>query len=266
MKPRQFASWADPRVTKKATSTRLSNPFAGLVRDVVQVARGWRWGSQPPVPRSLPPVARERAVARRAPGSSPAALVGRVTGLDLGRSRSRVVLAHVESPADLTILMESLPKNWRVVTSRVPRALAQGRSVLFVTDFAAPESADVAAEAATLSARYGCDLLPVVVRRLRPAQADTKPGPTARGPKPRLVDEVRVRFADPVRDPQPASRARAARAAVAGLLAEDDATWWDVLRGQVPSPLGEPMAPWRRVWNRTAPSSRKGRQRKPIWR
>lgn len=268
MSPREFASWADPKATRKAKPSRWSNPFAGFTRDVVQVAKGWRWGSRPPVPRSLPPVARDAAARPGAPRRTLAEVVRgrRVTGLNLAGSQSRVVLAHVESAEDLAVLMETLPKEWRIVTSRVPQALARGRSLLLVTDFAAPESADVAAEAASLAARYGRDLLPVVVRRLRPAPADETPGPMGRGPKPRLVDEVQVRFADAVRDPHAATAARSARTAVAALLAEDDATWWQVLRGQVDSPLAEQMAPWRRVWNRTAPARSNGRQRKPIWR
>lgn len=264
MTEREFASWADPRTTRKVRSSRLSNPFAGFVGDLRQVARGWHWGGRPAVPRSLPPVARQPAVVARQ--VTPGSVAGRVTGLDLAGSRSRVVLAHVESPEDLGVLMDALPRQWRVVTSRVPQALAGGRSLLYVTDFAAPESAEVAAEAASVATRYGRDLIPVVVRRLRAAPADDTPGPIARGPKPRLVDEVHVRFADSVRDPQPASRARTARTAISALLAEDDATWWDVLRGNADSPLAEPMAPWRRVWARTAPATTQGRQRKPIWR
>ena len=268
MSTREFASWADPSATPRARSARLSNPLAGFLRDVRQVATGWRWGRRPAVPLSLPASARGRAVERRTPRRALAAVAGRfrVTGLESGGSDSRVVLAHVESPADLAVLMDALPAAWRIVTARVPRALASGRSVLFVTDIATPDSAEVAAEAATLAARFQRELLPVVVRRLRPAPADDAPGPTARGPRPRLVDDVHVRFADPIRGGHAAGAARTARTAISRLLAEDDATWWDVLRGQAASPLAEPMAPWRRVWNRTAPSMAGGRQRKPIWR
>ncbi len=265
MSAREFASWADPKATKAARGSRLSNPFAGFLRDVRQVARGWNWGRKPPVPRSLPAPALTPAA--RPPRRSLATLVGRarITGLEVGGSESRVVVAHVESPNDLAVLMDALPTSWRVVTTRVPAALAGGRSVLFVTDFAAPQSAEVAAEAVALAARYRRDVQPVVVRRLRPAPADATPGFKARGPRPRLEDEVRVRFADPIRDPHAAAAARAVRAAVSALLAEDEATWWEVLRGEVASPLVETMAPWRRTWNRTAPATDQGRQRKPIW-
>ncbi len=268
MSEREFASWADPNATRRARASRLSNPFAGFWRDLRQVAKGWRWGSRPPVPRSLPPAAKVTDVAARAPRRSVADFVrgARVTGLEAGGTDSRVIVAHVESPVDLAVLMDALPTSWRVVTSRVPSALASGRSVLIVTDFAAPESAEATAEAAALAVRYERELLPVVVRRLRPAPADDTPGPSARGPRPRLVDEVRVRFGAPVRDAHAARAARSARATIAALLAEDDATWWEVLRGQVASPLAEPMAPWRRTWNRTAPAAPRGRQRKPIWR
>ncbi len=267
MSRRTFASWADPTASAKTRPSRLTNPFAGFLRDLAQVGKGWRWGSRPPVPRTLPDSARERipAVRRR---RSIAAMVGtaRIIGLDGSASGSRVVLAHVESPADLAVLLAAIPDSWRIVTSRVPQALLGGRSVLYVTDVATPESATVAAEAAAMAVRFGRPLVPVVVRRLRPAPADDTPGPTARGPKPRLVDEVRVRFADPIADGHAASAARTAMGAIGALLAEDDATWWEVLRGQASSSLTEPMAPWRRVWTRTAPARSHGRQRKPIWR
>lgn len=54
--------------------------------------------------------------------------------------------------------------------------------------------------------------------------------------------------------------------AVGDLLAEDDATWWDVVSGEVASPLVRSMPAWRRLWERTDPDRDVARSRRRIWR
>ena len=183
-----------------------------------------------------------------------------VTGLSSRSGDARVALAHVESGADLAVLLEAIPASWKVVTTRVPKALSQGRSVLIVTDFASPAAVDVVAQAAQLATRFERAVVPVVVRRLA-----VSPQVASRLPTLRNVDEVLVRYGDEIRDANPVTVAQRSFDVVGDLLAEDDATWWQVVSGQVTSPLVRSMPAWRRLWERTDPDRDNARTRRRIW-
>ena len=267
---REFASWADPRSTSRTRPASLHNPLQGFLKDIRLVGRGWRWGrgAVSPVDVERLPAQRRRAalpVPVRASMRDP--FVGwlkrvkvEVTGLASHSGEARVALAHVESGADLAVLLESIPPSWKVVTTRIPKALSQGRSVLVVTDFASAAAVDVVAQAAQLATRYGRAVVPVVVRRLA-----VSPRAPSRLPTPRTVDEVLVRYGDEIRDVNPVAVAQQSFDVVGDLLAEDDATWWEVMSGQVTSPLVRTMPAWRRVWERTDPDRDLARTQRRIW-
>ncbi len=267
MTAREFASWADPTTLRAGSSDRmLHNPFRGFGKDLVQVGRYWRWGrgsSRPSgllrIPSQLeprPPEVRQRL---RDPFVG---LLRRARVEVTGRSSETVPLvavAHVESDADLAVLLEAIPRAWTVTDN--PRKV-KNRTALLVTDFAAPESAGVIAAASRLATRYGRPLVPIVVRRLVTGVQDET---SVRLPTPKRLDEVLIRHADPITEGNPVAVARSASEAVGALLAEDDATWWQVLTGAVDSPLVTPMARWRRRWERTDPKRDAGRHRGRIW-
>jgi len=268
---REFASWADPRSTARSRPASLHNPLQGFAKDLRMVGRGWRWGRGATNPGDVErlPAQRRRTVLPvpvRASLRDPIAgwlkrVKVEVTGLASRSGEARVALAHVESSADLAVLLESIPASWKVVTTRIPKALAQGRSVLIVTDFASPGAVDVVAQAAQLASRYERAVVPVVVRRL----AVSLQAPS-RLPTPRTVDEVLVRYGDEIRDLNPVAVAQQAFDVVGDLLAEDDATWWQVVSGQVTSPLVRSMPAWRRLWERTDPARDLARTQRRIWR
>lgn len=270
---REIAPWADPRTPAKAPGAQVNNPFKGALRDIRLVGRGWRWGrgaARPGDVDRLP--AQQRKVTAPVPVRAKLRdpFVGwlrrvkvEVTGLTSRSGDARVVLAHVESGADLAVLLESIPPSWKVVTTRIPRALAAGRSVLMITDFASASAADVVAQAAQLATRNDRPVVPVVVRRLTSGLPPEK-GP--RIPAPKRVDEVLVRYGDEIREDNPVTIAQHAFDTVGDLLAEDDATWWDVVTGEVASPLVRSMPSWRRLWERTDPDRDIARSRPRIWR
>lgn len=269
---REFASWADPRTAASRTRPATwHNPFAGAMADLRVVGRAWRWGRGAGVPGDVQRLPAQRPRTRQplpVRSSLRDPFVGwlrrvrvEVTGLSRGSDEARVALAHVESGADLAVLLESIPSSWKVVTTRIPKALSQGRSVLVVTDFAAPTAVDVVAKAAQLAARYGRPVVPVVVRRLA-----TTPVDGAKLPAVKNVDEVLVRYGEEIRGDNPVTMTQQAFDEVGDLLAEDDATWWQVVSGQVPSPLIRSMPAWRRLWERTDPTRDAARTRPRIWR
>ncbi len=267
---REFASWADPRHTSRSRPASLHNPLAGFVKDVGLVGRHWRWGRGALKPSDIDrtPAQQRRSVLPvpvRASLRDP--FVGwlkrvkvEVTGLSSRSGEARVALAHVESEADLAVLLEAIPASWKVVTTRVPKALSRGRSVLIVTDFASAAAPDVVAQAAHLATRYERAVVPVVVRRLA-----VSPQAPSRLPTPRTVDEVLVRYGDEIRDPNPVVVAQRSFDVVGDLLAEDDATWWQVVSRQVTSPLVRSMPAWRRLWERTDPDRDLARTQRRIW-
>jgi hypothetical protein len=267
---REFASWADPRHTSRSRPASIHNPFQGFVKDVRLVGRNWRWGRGALSPGDIEriPVQQRRTVLPvpvRAKMRDP--FVGwlkrvrvEVTGLSSRSGEARVALAHVESGADLAVLLESIPPSWKVVTTRIPKALAHGRSVLIVTDFASAFAGDVVAQAAQLATRFDRSVVPVVVRRLA-----VSPQVASRLPTPRMVDEVLVRYGDEIRDDNPVVVAQRSFDVVGDLLAEDDATWWQVVSGQVTSPLVRSMPAWRRLWERTDPDRDLARTQRRIW-
>lgn len=270
---RELAGWADPRRPSKAPGAQVNNPLKGALRDVRLVGRNWRWGRGAVRPGD---VDRLPAQQRRTVAPSPVRASLRdpfigwlrrvkveVTGLTSRSGEARVVLAHVESGADLAVLLESIPPSWKVVTTRIPRALAAGRSVLVITDFASASAADVVAQAAQLATRNQRPVVPVVVRRLT---SGLPPEAGPRIPTPKRVDEVLVRYGDEIRDDNPVTIASQAFAVVGDLLAEDDATWWKVVSGQVDSPLVRTMPSWRRLWERTDPQRDQARSPRRIWR
>ena len=69
-----------------------------------------------------------------------------------------------------------------------------------------------------------------------------------------------VRFGEPLR-PRPDESVRdfavRIRSAIAALLDEDESTWWEARRrvasASTPDPGGPEVAPWRRLWEQTAP-------------
>jgi hypothetical protein len=74
-----------------------------------------------------------------------------------------------------------------------------------------------------------------------------------------------VRYGDEIRDVNPVVVAQRSFDVVGDLLAEDDATWWQVVSGQVTSPLVRSMPAWRRVWERTDPDRDLARTQRRIW-
>ena len=267
---RQFASWADPTQQPPRRGGRLlTNPLAGFAADIRQIGRYWRWGrgSHRPVALLRLPYQGERPVGIRQWLRDP--FVGllrwarvEVTGLTPS-SQQRVVLAHVESPADLAVLVESVPQRWKVIHGRGLTSLPRQRTVLLATDFASAAAADVVACAARLATRHQVPLVPIVVRRLT-SGLPLNPG---RGrPRPKRVDEVLVRYGDPILVASPVAAGQAAMREVGNLIAEDDTTWWQVVSGQVESSLVTPMPSWRREWQRTHPDRNQGRSRRQIWR
>ncbi len=268
---REFASWADPRGPYRLRPETVHNPLKGVGRDLALLARSWRWAGGARYPgdvERLPAQQRRSVLPVPVRASMRDPLVGwlkrvkvEVTGLTSRSAEPRVALAHVESGADLAVLLESIPASWKVVTARLPRALAHGRSVLVVTDFASAAAADVVAKASQLATRYGRPVVPVVVRRL----AVSREAPT-KLPTPRTVDEVLVRYGEEILDDNPVAVAQRAFDEVGDLLAEDDATWWKVVSGQVSSPLVRSMPSWRRLWERTDPNRDLARTKRRIWR
>ncbi len=266
---RELASWAERPST--SSDRLLHNPFGGFGADLRQVGRYWRWGRGSHRPVSLLRLAPEQLGER--PGGIRQRLrdpfVGllrwarvEVTGLTPS-SEQRVAVAHVETPADLAVLLESVPKHWRAVTGKAPGSLPTGRSLLFATDFASAGADEVVQAAAALATRAGVPLLPMVVRRLTSGlPADDE----SRTPRPKRIDEVLVRYADPVTGTDASAAAQVAQERVGDLIAEDDATWWQVATGAVESPLVRPMPSWRRQWERTDPTRNAGRSRRQIWR
>jgi hypothetical protein len=267
---REFAAWADPRSTHRSRPASWHNPFQGALKDVRLVGRNWRWGRgalSPGDVERLPVQQRRSALPVPVRASLRDPFVGwlrrvkvEVTGLSSRSGDARVALAHVESGADLAVLLEAIPASWKVVTTRVPKALSQGRSVLIVTDFASPAAVDVVAQAAQLATRFERAVVPVVVRRLA-----VSPQVASRLPTLRNVDEVLVRYGDEIRDANPVTVAQRSFDIVGDLLAEDDATWWRVVSGQVTSPLVRSMPAWRRLWERTDPDRDNARTRRRIW-
>lgn len=158
---RQFASWADPTQQPPRRGGRLlTNPLAGFAADIRQIGRYWRWGrgSHRPVALLRLPYQGERPAGIRQRLRDP--FVGllrwarvEVTGLTPS-SQQRVVLAHVESPADLAVLVESVPQRWKVIHGRGLTSLPRQRTVLLATDFASAAAADVVACAARLATRH----------------------------------------------------------------------------------------------------------------
>jgi hypothetical protein len=268
---REFASWADPSGPYRPRPETLHNPFKGFGRDLRLIGRGWRWGRgarHPGDVERLPAQQRRTVLPLPVRASLRDPLVGwlkrvrvEVTGLASRSGDPRVALAHVESGTDLAVLLESVPASWKVVTRRIPKALPHGRTVLVVTDFASAGAADVVAKAAQLATRYGRHVVPVVVRRL----AVSREVPT-KLPTPRTVDEVLVRYGDDIVDDNPVTVAQRAFEQVGDLLAEDDTTWWQVVSGQVASPLVRSMPMWRRLWERTDPDRDVARTKPRIWR
>jgi hypothetical protein len=75
-----------------------------------------------------------------------------------------------------------------------------------------------------------------------------------------------VRYGDDIVDDNPVTVAQRAFEQVGDLLAEDDTTWWQVVSGQVTSPLVRSMPMWRRLWERTDPDRDVARTKPRIWR
>lgn len=82
-----------------------------------------------------------------------------------------------------------------------------------------------------------------------------------------------IRFGEPLR-PGPGESVRdfAARvkAAIGALLDEDSSTWWEARRrlasSTTPDPGGPDVAPWRRLWEQTAPLDDGAADRVRAWR
>lgn len=268
---RQFASWADPTQQARSRGGQvLHNPFAGFAADIRQVGRYWRWGRGSHRPVSLLRLPADQQ------GERPSGIRQRlrdpfvgllrwarveVTGLTPS-SQQQVVLAHTESPADLAVLLESLPQRWKVVHGRAPASLPRRRSLLLATDFASAAAADVVASAARLATRHQVPLVPIVVRRLTSGLTEDH---DRSQPRPKRVDEVLVRYGEPIVTSSPVLAGQTALQEVSDLVAEDDSTWWQVVTGQVRSSLVTPMPSWRRQWERTHPERSAGRSRRAIW-
>jgi 1-acyl-sn-glycerol-3-phosphate acyltransferase len=80
---------------------------------------------------------------------------------------------------------------------------------------------------------------------------------------------VSVRYGQPIvpgPEDTPREMAKKVTAAVRGLIAEDETTWWETQRAAgVAAPV--PVARWRRIWQQTAPPVRGGRPpQRRIWR
>jgi len=113
-------------------------PGSSLRRDVRQVARGWRWGHRPLVPRSVEPPAIEPRDFPTAWARTPAGTVARaalqrfalqplirfetaprIAGLDVleGLEPPVIFVANHSSHLDAPLVLTSLPKRWRARTA-----------------------------------------------------------------------------------------------------------------------------------------------------
>jgi 1-acyl-sn-glycerol-3-phosphate acyltransferase len=84
--------------------------------------------------------------------------------------------------------------------------------------------------------------------------------------------QLSIRFGAPVRpgpDESVRELATRIRTAIAALLDEDRTSWWESQRrlasSEVPDPSGPQVAPWRRVWEQTAPLSPGRRRPSSAW-
>lgn len=119
--------------------------------------------------------------------------------------------------------------------------------------------------ASWLCTEHGVPAVPIAIRGAHAAM------PRGRGwPRPGRLP-VSVRYGEPV-VPGDDEHFRGFNArleqAVARLIDEDEATWWEALRreaeGETPSPRGPEAARWRRIWEGSRPLPRTGRER--AWR
>ncbi len=240
------------------------------VDEVRMVARGWRWGRRPQVPRSAEewvPAARSTVFrtdwSRRRPAMA-AREVAQKVGLEpLFRSQVRThvegldVLDRIDGPVifvanhashlDTPLILLSLPDEWRRRT-----AVAAAADYFFDTWWRAVGSVllfntfPIDRRGGTMAATPGevlADGWSLVIYPEGTRSTDGWMG-TFRMGAAFLAKEYGVPVV-PV----------AHRGTFAALLDEDQTTWWEskrrVAAGAVPDPSGPDVAPWRRVWAQT---------------
>ncbi len=118
--------------------------------------------------------------------------------------------------------------------------------------------------AAFLATKHGVPVVPIAHRGTFAAMPRGQgwPSPGRR--------RLTVRFGEPLRprpDESPRDFGPRIKDAVAALLDEDRSTWWEARRrasaGATPDPAGPDVAPWRRVWEQTAPVTDPGSAEAP---
>ena len=121
------------------------------------------------------------------------------------------------------------------------------------------------AGAAFLAVRHKVPVVPIAIRGTFRAMPRGQNWP-GRG-RPRVT----IRYGRPVTPAEgetPRTFAPRVRDGVAALLDEERSTWWEARRrvaaGATPEPTGPDVAPWRRVWEQTAPVDTGVRA--PVWR
>jgi 1-acyl-sn-glycerol-3-phosphate acyltransferase len=118
--------------------------------------------------------------------------------------------------------------------------------------------------AAWIAANAGVPVIPVGLRGTYAAMPRGR-----RWPLPGRT-RVSVRFGSPIvpgEGETPRELALKIAAAVRGLIAEDEHTWWEVLRHGDAVAATPPSATWARVWQQTAPPAEGGNAPTPrIWR
>ncbi len=257
---RDLAPWA---TSARSPKRGLAGALDGFGADVVSMVRGWKRRAAA-VPAGLSdeqrtkPVPGARDVDLR-PARTPAAAKLRrnvrvqVRGLDDVADLRPPLLVVANHPGELdeTLLLASLPQGWRLMPAgQVGTVLASRRSVLAFPE-GEPEpdghlgSFDATAIAAAV--QQGVPVVPVAVRGTFALGELSWRGANLR---PEVI--VRVGLPLPTHGSDPASLAAQARAAVAALLAETDATWWQTRRS-TPEPDGEPASAWRRAWAASKP-------------
>jgi len=294
----------------------MTNWAKDTVRDVRQVASGWRWGRKSLVPRSAEqyaiaerPTVFRTAWSRTRPGRvlREAVQKGGLEPLFRSQVRTRVegldVLADLSGPVifvanhashlDTPLILLSLPDEWRRKTAVAAAAdyffdtlwRAVGSSIAFNTfpidrhgGSLATTPGELLAEgwnlvifpegtrthdgwltrfqsgAAFLAVRHKVPVVPIAHRGTFAAMPRGKGWPAKGRPL------VTVRFGAPLRPEEgdtPRTFGPRIRDAVAALLDEETSTWWDAQRrastDATPNPSGPAIAPWRRVWEQSAP-------------
>lgn len=175
----------------------------------------------------------------------------------LGRVDAPVVFAaNHASDLDAGFVAQAAPHHLRVSQQPPTVALRRGHSVVMFPEGGPSPDATLRAfgdAASRVAAEHGRPVVPVAIRGSFGLDAEPSRWRVAGTPV------VLVRFGVPLEAPGPDEL----RDAVAALLAEDDATWWQSL---APATGDVPAAGWLSAWRQLDPARQSGDSRRPrIW-